>query len=213
MRAALSWAVGALFCAVAAWGSPHGAAGHEAALVLRSSETVPPLVIQQARKELRRLAISVPLSVSWHLRDPGGQVRGRLVSVRLHGGCAGTGSSASQEWGPLATARSQDGRVQPFVDVYCDRIEAVIAAQVRNYQPLMRQVHFARALARVLAHELYHVLTGTHVHTDEGLTKARLSGAELTANRADFVLTLAERHVRVDQRAYRGGGGDGIAGR
>jgi hypothetical protein len=41
-------------------------------------------------------------------------------------------------------------------------------------------------MARVLAHELYHVLAGTESHSRRGLTQRALSGAELAADQLEL---------------------------
>lgn len=77
----------------------------------------------------------------------------------------------------------------------------------------MRQLYFARAFARVLAHELYHVLEGTHHHTQGGLTKARLSGEELVAKAVDYQLVFGEPETERVAGRRGGGTGAGVAGR
>jgi hypothetical protein len=46
--------------------------------------------------------------------------------------------------------------------------------------------HYLRVLARVLAHELYHILTQSENHADSGVAKAALSVADLTGSPFEF---------------------------
>ncbi len=52
---------------------------------------------------------------------------------------------------------------------------------------------FGRALARVLAHELYHVLAKTHSHTGQGIADKSLSGAQLISERLELNQAELER--------------------
>jgi len=76
-----------------------------------------------------------------------------------------------------------DGKVLPFSDVECDRVRASIrSANGRQLSDLV----LGRALARVLAHELYHVLARTPTHARAGLAKRSLSGIELSSDRLEL---------------------------
>lgn len=50
-----------------------------------------------------------------------------------------------------------------------------------------------RALARVLGHEVFHILGEEHEHDEEGLFKRALTGRELVAERLDFRARQVER--------------------
>ena len=88
------------------------------------------------------------------------------------------------ESGPLAFTHSSDGHILPFSEVECDRVRASIHSATGR-RPLSDLV-MGRALARVLAHELYHVLARTSAHAHVGLTKPSLSGLELTSERLEL---------------------------
>ena len=51
---------------------------------------------------------------------------------------------------------------------------------------ISRDLAYGRAMARVLAHELYHVLRRTRIHTASRLTKARLAPADLLSESAEY---------------------------
>jgi len=48
-------------------------------------------------------------------------------------------------------------------------------------------------MARLLAHELYHILAQTDDHTMVGIAKARFSTADLLADHFDFEASALER--------------------
>lgn len=70
------------------------------------------------------------------------------------------------------------GEPSPFSDIECDRVRSSLAAR-----PGCGDLAFGRALGRVLAHELHHVIDRTRRHTTKGYTRESLSVAELVAER------------------------------
>jgi hypothetical protein len=109
----------------------------------------------------------------------------KLVLVNFHGRCRAEPAAAPVEGDkPLAWTHVADGKVLPFSEVECDRVRASIHSATGR-RPLSDLV-MGRALARVLAHELYHVLARTSAHAHVGLTKPSLSGLELTSERLEL---------------------------
>lgn len=104
-----------------------------------------------------------------------------LVSVRLTGICNIEGNAIPDK-GPLAFAHSSDGRILPFVEVQCDRIRRHVRSAFWGPDCERAVFLYGRALARVVAHELYHVLTGRKEHTSNGLTRPALTGEELISD-------------------------------
>ena len=106
-----------------------------------------------------------------------------LVSVRLLGSCKVDNRNVTEiTRGPLAFAHASDGRILPFIEVECDRIRRHVRSALWGPDFDRSPFLYGRALARVLAHELYHVLTGRKQHTTTGLTRKALSGFELISD-------------------------------
>jgi hypothetical protein len=115
-----------------------------------------------------------------------------LVSVRLTGTCNVELRAIDPSHGPLAFAHSSDGRILPFVEVKCDRVRNHVRAAFWGPDTDRSEYLYGRALARVLAHELYHVLTGRKEHTSMGLTRKSLSGNELICDECELSDFTAE---------------------
>jgi hypothetical protein len=83
------------------------------------------------------------------------------------------------ELGPYATTKTSDGRVLPFGEVDCDRVvnSARMAMSGGDYDRANLLV--GRALGRVVAHELVHMLTKSAAHGKEGVERPALSGRQL----------------------------------
>jgi len=58
---------------------------------------------------------------------------------------------------------------------------------------------YARAMARLMAHELYHVIEQTYAHARSGVAEPAFTVAELLSDRLEFSHgTLSERHASPD---------------
>lgn len=74
----------------------------------------------------------------------------------------------------------------------------MLASRLEPLSLPLRRVVFGRALARLIAHEIYYVLAQTTGHPDSGVAKPWFSLNDLTIGRFDFnVWTLA--HMRQTQ--------------
>ena len=126
------------------------------------------------------------VSLLWRVGDPGQSVDGMIVVVKLVGRCDMDGPAAILMTGPLGWSHEANGVVLPFSDLACDNIRGQVqSAQVAG-NPLRGNVLLGRAMGRVLAHELYHIVADTSVHADDGVTQSALSARELTSGQLEF---------------------------
>ena len=103
-----------------------------------------------------------------------------VVILNFLGNCnPGADSSPSRTVdGWLARMRVFDGVVLPFGDVNCDLVRALMSSSSSSTR--MSDKEFGRALARVLAHELYHFVTQSTEHATQGLEKPSFSRTDLS---------------------------------
>ncbi len=130
------------------------------------------------REEAARILILDGVRLEWRCKD--GLGRGveldKVVVVRFaRGGVAGI--ALKSEGGPLGSTDVSDGRVLPFVHIDAERVRGAV---FRSRLGRRTDEQLGRALGRVLAHELYHALSGSQEHDHEGVAKAALSVDELT---------------------------------
>lgn len=78
----------------------------------------------------------------------------------------------------LGASKVANGRVLPLTEVRCNEVKKTIAGARGAQERLL-----GRALGRVAAHELYHVLRNTTLHWGKGFARALQSGAGLTSQR------------------------------
>lgn len=70
-----------------------------------------------------------------------------------------------------------------FSEVECDKVANSIRPEMSRSQWHNRDSIFGRALGRVLAHELFHMLAKSQYHAGDGVTKSALSPAQLVADK------------------------------
>lgn len=86
----------------------------------------------------------------------------------------------------LADTSMSKGHIQPFFHVDCDRLVRMLKPELDPLNVISRQLVFGRALARVIAHEIYHILAQTPEHEDKGVAKPAFSLHDLTTARFEF---------------------------
>ncbi len=147
--------------------------GLRVGVYLQTDANASGLSLEAMRLELRDLM--VPTGVSLTFTSARNTSADRLVVVTLRGNCQ-AGAKASGKFKdktPLASTAVTDGKVLPFSWVDCNALNKFLKTE--------RAEIFGRAMGRLLAHELYHVLTQTEAHTSAGISKASFSKTDLLA--------------------------------
>jgi hypothetical protein len=134
------------------------------------------------REELQRLLEPAGLDIVWkHLSDKkAGENFDLVVVVSFVGSCSVDRSvSITPTAVSLADTSISDGRILPFFRIDCPRILGMLGSSV---DPAV----VGRALARVAAHEVYHIVAQTAEHQEKGVAKASFSARDLTSARFDL---------------------------
>jgi hypothetical protein len=158
-------------------------------ILFRFDGTASDAGFQEMRHELQALMAPSNIQPEWRERATitASDSFESVVVVDFHGQCRmGADFAASQGDQPLGWTRVIDGETLPFADVHCDRVRASLHSALSGSRNQHSDVALGRALALVLAHELYHVLARTTSHAREGIAKRALSGAELASRRLSF---------------------------
>jgi len=121
-----------------------------------------------------------------------------VIVVELRGACAVpmARSSSAEPIPPalsLASSSVADGRVLPFSWVDCSALSRFLGPAISTQSAQDQGYIYGRAMARLLAHEFYHVLAQTGDHTQTGICKASFSRADLLADHFDFDDVALER--------------------
>ena len=174
----------ALFCLLAgvlpAWSETRGATMDPIALYVKFQHDPTPAVTVALRQELSLIMGPIGLDFAWRdLALAGSDVSTELAVVNFLGHCdTGGMNNRSRFEGALGWTHMSDGQLLPFTDVSCDRVREFTQTGLLGLRADERDAQYGRALARVLAHELYHIFANTTRH-GAGVAKECYSMADL----------------------------------
>ena len=159
---------------------------------VKGQESSTPDVLRAMNRELETLMLPAGFRIIWRgASDPPSTAGAEhLIMVELRGVCMAQFSSmASRPLSfplPLASSSVADGRVLPFSWVDCTALNRFLAPVVSGPSQSEQDDLYGRSVARLLAHEFYHILAQTDDHAASGIAKARFSTADLLADHFDF---------------------------
>ena len=166
---------------------------------VKGQEASTPDVLNAMSRELSILMQPAGFRVVWRGAGEPPSTTGaeHLVMVDLRGVCTAQFSSMASTplSSPMALASSSvsDGKVLPFSWVDCTALNRFLAPVASGQSPAGQDDLYGRSMARLLAHEFYHILAQTDNHAPAGIAKARFSTADLLADRLDFETFALER--------------------
>jgi len=160
---------------------------------LKTGASQPAAPVANMKRELTSLMGSAGYRVEW-----GGESNSDfLVVVQLNGNCAlpagyaGRDTPVTPTRTPvLASTNVTDGRVLPFASVNCAALTRSLSTVLSKDAAAQRDFYYGRALARVIAHELYHILMRTTDHSRNGVSRSCFSTADLVAEHFTFEDTV-----------------------
>ena len=151
------------------------------AILFRFEHPYAERTLKETQRELKALIGDETIQLEWHDRNDfeGKSTFSSLVVLNFQGNCdpraEGLFNGPMDGW--LARMHLFEGVVLPFGEVNCDLVRALMSDGPRSAK--LTEKEFGRALARVLAHELYHFLTQSTEHATQGLEKPSFSRADL----------------------------------
>lgn len=179
-----------------------GAAGpdHVTVLLEFEQQQYSSIALRSMQAETQSVLLDSGVKLAWSVTDraAGSSGEGGGLVFRMKGKCAmDLFPALPDELGvPLAMAHSSDGTVLPFGQVDCDRVRRSVRTALRPGDAGGAEPLLGRALGRVLAHEIYHMLARSHEHHRGGIARERLSPRDLTRDR----FTLSEESLRAIRR-------------
>jgi hypothetical protein len=147
--------------------------------------------LKAMQSELQSILYGVGVSLDLRVKDelPPDPQFGDLLIFKMKGHCSTEQlpiGAILDERGPLAWTYESDGEMLSFGEVQCDRVRLSLQ---RLYGPQTAEMHsmlYGKALARVVAHEMYHMLSNSSEHTKAGVTKSSLTPRELAQDPMHF---------------------------
>jgi len=177
-----------LCCAVLFGLTATGEAKSPVAVYTSYEQTPSDAAVEEMQAELEAIMLPIGLELEWRSLEKarGNEVAAELVVVAFKGSCRmDSDLPASMPPGALGWTHMSDGDVLPFADVSCDRIRRLIHPLVGGLERFKKEAALGRAIARVVAHELYHVFADTTKH-GKGIAKPFYTAAELTVEQFRF---------------------------
>ncbi|MFN0106747.1 MAG: hypothetical protein ACKV2U_32215 [Bryobacteraceae bacterium] len=160
------------------------AASPEVTVIIQLGEVFSPQAWQAMEAETGRIAKQAGIRLQFveHSKAAGKEFDD-LVVFRMKGRCAMNAFPAPfDERGPYASAAVAGGNVLPFGEVRCDRIRESLKTAMAGRDFAQGDELLGRALGRVVAHELYHMLANTRGHSKSGVAKEALSARQLLSD-------------------------------
>lgn len=159
------------------------------AILMKFDRTPPAGVLESMQREVAAIFAPAGIQVAWRSleKSDGREVFRHVVVVRFRGACSANPASLVElepllEENELAHALVRDGHALPFAEIHCDRVSAFL----HPWRKAGQAATLGTAMGRVIAHELYHVLTNTLTHGQGDLSKARVSAEDLASRAATF---------------------------
>jgi hypothetical protein len=137
--------------------------------------------VEQMKRETADILKDANLHLDWRAR--GELASGpyeNLVVVHFKGKCVlEPVPILYDERGPYAFTYNSDGAVLPYSEVECDHVTASLMTAMAGDDFSRPDFLMGRALGRVVAHELVHILTRSADHGSQGVARPAFSGREL----------------------------------
>jgi hypothetical protein len=136
--------------------------------------------VAEMKRETASILKPAGFVFDWHLRNEAGHDSyPNLIFVKLRGGCLLDPSLRPHPVrGTLASSHTTQTAVMRFADIQCDAVSSLVGPA--------DSLLFGRALGRVLAHELWHILGNTFAHGENGIAQRALSAEQLVSGRLDL---------------------------
>jgi hypothetical protein len=137
--------------------------------------------VEQMKRETEDIFKTAGLHLEWRPRAAAAHgPYENLVVVHFKGKCIlEPVPILYDERGPFAFTYNSDGAVLPFSEVECDHVTASVQTAMSIDDHARPDYLMGRALGRVVAHELVHILTKSGSHAHDGVAQPALSGHDL----------------------------------
>ncbi len=152
---------------------------------LRAGLVQPAQPTLEMKREVNSSMESAGYNVSW--RTAGGAasdiVDATLVVLELRGSCQSLSFSEPHTGivpaSSLASTAVVNGELLPFSWVECTTLAEYLSPALFKETRSRRDLLYGRAMGRVVAHELFHILANTKKHDDSGIGKSSFSARDL----------------------------------
>lgn len=157
-------------------------------VVLDAERPLPSEALETLKSEMSRLFTPSGVRLQWAERSQAGlgfEAPG-IVVVKLRGDCRMPDlPMPPDERGPLAWTHVTADSVLPYSEVSCEQMKRVTHSALHGGEHARRQELMGRALGRVVAHELLHILLKRRGHEAKGIFRRGLTARDLVEDFGD----------------------------
>ena len=142
--------------------------------------------IEVMKQEFDSIMQAAGLAFQYRLRSEldEGETPAEIIFVKFRGECRMVAlPPLMDERGPFAITHSTEGSILRFSEVACDRVRVSVRSAMHGDHFRQPDAVLGKALGRVLAHEVYHIVGGTAEHGKSGVARESLSGQQLTSEK------------------------------
>jgi hypothetical protein len=184
-----------LFSAVCCFGGPEHVTPvtREVVVYVKTVDGQPTQPLDEMKREAAVLMETAGYRIAWrNLRESAGmEVESSVVVLELRGICDVPQSPAARLPGgsaSLASTAVVNGEVLPFAWLECETLSRLLGPALEKYDS-KQDFLYGRAMGRLVAHELYHILAKTREHGAGGIAKTSFSAKDVLSDRFHFDLT------------------------
>jgi hypothetical protein len=176
--------------------------GPDLVVYLKSDSAQPPRPLEYMKVELSALLLPAGYRLEWRESTTSNRnvENAELLLVELRGTCGLPGGRLSIDTadatGSLASTFVSGNRVLPFSWLNCESLTRLIAHSLASEPGARRDYLYGRAMARLLAHEVYHVVANTKEHGRAGIAKAAFTTKDLLSERFAFEPVMTAKPPR-----------------
>ena len=140
--------------------------------------------LENMQRELEYILEPFDFQFRWRLglNDRREEIANLLISVRMRGRCSISLPEEPPKPFPtrvLGQTEMSEGKLLSYCDVDCDGVRNMIWSAVSGESFVQMQNLMGRALGRVLAHDVFHILAGTTRHRRNGISRAVMTPEDL----------------------------------
>jgi len=165
--------------------------GSSVVVYLKPADSLSTAAISETKAELAILLRAIGTRVIWWdaEKSPSGTDH-VLIVADFTGTCSLTESVYPppdiSSLPPLAHAPVANGQVLPFAYVDCTTLNQLLGPVLARQSTEPREYMYGRAIGRLLAHEIHHILAQTRDHAAAGIAKPHFSSKDLLTARFEF---------------------------
>jgi hypothetical protein len=184
------------------WAEPVSSPDHRVVVYLQTGSSGQlDNTVAYMQRELEALMQTAGYSVEWKIPgNPSGETDSVIAVVELRGSCRPPEAKAQvkpvKNGASLASTAVDGDHVLPFSWINCDTLTQMLAPSLAAVKSKQRDFLYGRAMGRVLAHELYHMLANQREHVGSGVGKPSFSAKDVLGERFTFEESALARFHR-----------------